>query len=116
MPLSSSTVSSMLGSFTVTGWKRLSRALSLSIYFLIKEETGAEDFKIKHICYYTERSETQNNIKSGALFVAEIFSIDKELHSEMEKIELFDEIPENLTYPEVTEKLIEKIKSIRSEV
>ena len=39
---------------------------------------------------------------------AEITEFAKELHSEMEKVVLMDELPENWTYPLIQPKLIEK--------
>lgn len=35
----------------------------------------------------------------GLLYFAEISEFAKELHSEMEKVVLMDELPENWTYP-----------------
>ena len=45
---------------------------------------------------------------SGLLYFAEISEFAKELHSEMEKVVLMDELPENWTYPLIQPKLIEK--------
>ena len=44
----------------------------------------------------------------GLLCFAEITEFAKELHSEMEKVVLMDELPENWTYPLIQPKLIEK--------
>ena len=44
----------------------------------------------------------------GLLCFAEITEFAKELHSEMEKIVLMDELPENWTYPLIQPKLIEE--------
>ena len=44
----------------------------------------------------------------GMLYFAEITELAKELHSEMEKVVLMDELPENWTYPLIQPKLIEK--------
>ena len=44
----------------------------------------------------------------GLLYFAEISEFAKELHSEMEKVVLMDELPENWTYPLIQPKLIEK--------
>lgn len=43
----------------------------------------------------------------GMLFYAEVFGFENELHSEIEKISIMDELPENWTYPEIQPKLIE---------
>ena len=46
------------------------------------------------------------------LYFAEITEFAKELHSEMEKVILMDEFPENWTYPLIQPKLIEKYMQI----
>lgn len=47
------------------------------------------------------------------LVFAEITEFAKELHSEMEKVVLMDELPENWTYPLIQPKLIEKYLQIK---
>ena len=49
------------------------------------------------------------------LYFAEITEFAKELHSEMEKVILMDEFPENWTYPLIQPKLIEKYKQIEKQ-
>lgn len=44
----------------------------------------------------------------GGLYFAEISEFAKELHSEMEKVVLMDELPDNWTYPLIQPKLIEE--------
>ncbi|MGN0339573.1 MAG: hypothetical protein ACI4D0_03660 [Lachnospira sp.] len=46
------------------------------------------------------------------LCFGEITEFAKELHSEMEKVVLMDELPENWTYPLIQPKLIEKYLQI----
>ena len=41
------------------------------------------------------------------LYYAYIYSFEENLHSEMEKIVLFNELPNLWTYPEIQPKLIE---------
>ena len=41
------------------------------------------------------------------LYYADIYSFEENLHSEMEKIVLFNELPNLWTYPEIQSKLIE---------
>lgn len=79
----------------------------------LKEETGAIDFKIKPLCVYSVTG--RNNIISndeetfGMLYYADIFSFEKELHNEIEKVFFFDELPEELTYPDIQPVMIEYI-------
>ncbi len=76
------------------------------------EETGALDFKIEPICVYSVTDE--NNFDGvetfGMLFFAEIFSFEKELHSEIESICLLDGLPDKWTYPLIQPRLIEEAK------
>ena len=74
------------------------------------EETGALDFKIEPICVYSVTVEDNFDGQEtfGMLFFADIFSFEKELHSEIESICLLDGLPEKWTYPLIQPKLIEE--------
>lgn len=79
----------------------------------LKEETGAIDFDIKPVCVYSVKGKTRINEKNdeesfGMLFVADILSFERELHSEIEKILITDNLVENWTYPLIQPKLIEE--------
>ena len=78
----------------------------------LQEETGAIQFDMKPICVYSVTGKNRVNDTGeetyGLLCFAEITEFDKELHSEMEKVVLLDELPENWTYPLIQPKLIEK--------
>lgn len=76
------------------------------------EETGATDFNIKPICVYSVTAEDNFDGQEtfGMLFFAEIFSFEKELHSEIESICLLDGLPEKWTYPLIQPRLIEEAK------
>lgn len=76
------------------------------------EETGALDFKIEPICVYsvTDKDNFDGEETFGMLFFAEIFSFEKELHSEIESICLLDGLPEKWTYPLIQPRLIEEVK------
>lgn len=78
----------------------------------LKEETGAIDFDIKPVCVYSVKGKTRVNERLdkesfGMLFIADIFSFE-EIHSEIEKIIICDELVENWTYPLIQPKLIEE--------
>jgi 8-oxo-dGTP diphosphatase len=71
------------------------------------EETGAEKFKITYINDY---SLNINNEKSyAALFYAEIFSLGKLPNFEIGEVKEFDNIPDNLTYPNIQKHLFKKV-------
>lgn len=74
------------------------------------EETGAADFKIEPICVYSVTAEDNFNGQEtfGMLFLADIFSFESELHSEIECICLLDGLPEKWTYPLIQPRLIEE--------
>ena len=85
----------------------------------LQEETGAVKYEIKPICVYSVIGKTRVNDTGeetfGMLYFAEINEFAKELHSEMEKVILMDELPENWTYPLIQLKLIEKYKQIEKQ-
>lgn len=80
----------------------------------LQEETGAVKFDLEPLCVYSVTGKTrvnENGEKSfGLLCVAEIMEFSGKLESEIEKVELMDELPENWTYPLIQPKLIEEYK------
>lgn len=78
----------------------------------LQEETGAIRFDMKPLCVYSVTGKTRVNDTGeesfGLLCYAEITEFATELHSEMEKIVLLGELPEEWTYPLIQPKLIEK--------
>lgn len=77
----------------------------------LTEETGAVDYEIRPLCVYsvTGKNEVISNNEEtfGMLYYAEIFSFEKELHSEIEKVFFFDKLPLNMTYPDIQPMMIE---------
>lgn len=74
------------------------------------EETGAVEFSLKEVCIY---SVTEDGVETyGMLYYADIKEFDNLPDFEIEKIELFDELPEHWTYPSIQPILIKKIQSI----
>ena len=67
--------------------------------------------KLKPICVYSVIGKNRVNDTGeelyGMLYYADIYSFEENLHSEMEKIVLFNELPNLWTYPEIQPKLIE---------
>ena len=66
------------------------------------EETGAVDFDIEPLCDYYFNGEL-NGIKligNGQVYFAIVHTLEKlPNYSEMERIEFFDSLPDELTYP-----------------
>lgn len=80
----------------------------------LQEETGAEEFTIKQVGFYSVKGTTRDvkepeNEIFGVLFTAEIISLKQELNCEIERIFLLDELPTNWTYPDVMPQLIKKL-------
>ena len=69
----------------------------------LQEETGAIQFDIKPICVYSVTGKNSVNETGeetfGLLCFAEITEFSGKLESEIEKVELMDELPESWTYP-----------------
>lgn len=68
------------------------------------EETGAIAFDIKPVCVYSVLGQVRAGVyreeeSFGMLYYAEITSFEEELHSEIEKIYFFEELPTEWTYP-----------------
>ncbi|MEF2782649.1 NUDIX domain-containing protein [Erysipelotrichaceae bacterium HCN-30851] len=81
----------------------------------LNEETGAVDFDIKPICVYsvkgkTRVSENDDEESYGMLFIANILSFE-EIHSEIEKIIICDNLIDKWTYPSIQPKLIQEAKN-----
>ena len=76
------------------------------------EETGAITFDITPICIYsvTAPDNLDGMETFGKLFFSDIYTFEKELHSEIEKIAIMDELPINWTYPEIQPKLLEEAR------
>ncbi len=78
----------------------------------LKEETGALEFRISPICVYSVVGQNMINQSGeetyGMLFAADIQTFENELHSEMESIFLFDNLPSDWTYPQIQPILIEE--------
>ena len=71
------------------------------------EETGALEYTLTPISVYSVIKDGGQET-FGMLYYAEVTSFEEELHSEIEKILLAEELPGNLTYPEIQPQLIEK--------
>ena len=85
----------------------------------LQEETGAIQFDINPICVYSVTGKNSVNETGeetfGLLCFAEIREFLGQLDSEMEKVVLMDELPQNWTYPLIQPKLIEKYLQIEKQ-
>ena len=76
------------------------------------EETGALDFSLTPVCVYsvTAPDNFDGQETFGMLYYADIRRFEEELHSEIEKIVLTDELIGSWTYPLIQPKMIEEAK------
>ena len=66
---------------------------------------------IQPVCIYSVTAPDNFDGKEtfGKLYYAEIKSFEGELHSEIERVELFEDSPTNWTYPQIQPLLLEKV-------
>lgn len=78
----------------------------------LREETGALEFHISPVCVYSVVGKNRVNQTGeesyGMLYFADIQTFESELHSEMECVCLFEELPTQWTYPLIQPLLIEE--------
>lgn len=93
------------------GHREHNESIEESAFRELFEETGAKEFKLTPVCIYAvERDEKINYTESfGQLFYAEIDEVDDLPEFEIEKIKLFDDIPNELTYPLIQPFLHNKV-------
>lgn len=72
----------------------------------LNEESGAVSFELYNICDYAVSREGVPTY--GRLLYAELFDME-ELRYEIEEVTFRDELPENMTYPDIQPKLHERI-------
>lgn len=72
------------------------------------EETGALRYTIEPLGIYSVTSPDSFDGEETyvKLFYAQVEEFEEELHSEIEKIVITDELPENWTYPEIQTELL----------
>lgn len=66
------------------------------------EESGAREFEIRYLCDYRAEYPSSHNGANGAVFAAEIHMLDLMPESEMAEVRTFQELPAELSYPEIT--------------
>ena len=76
------------------------------------EETGALEYSLTPVCVYsvTAPDNFDGQETFGMLYFADIRRFEEELHSEIEKIILTDELIGSWTYPLIQPKMIEEAK------
>ena len=72
------------------------------------EETGALEYEIWPVCAYSVAADGQETY--GMLYYADIRTFEGELHGEIERIAVMEQLPENWTYPLIQPKLIAAVR------
>lgn len=97
------------------GKKELGESILACAKRELYEETGALVYEIKPVCVYSVKREIEPE-SFGMLYVAEIEQFSKLPESEIDHIELLDELPkENWTYPEIQPLLCEYVVNNNSQ-
>lgn len=76
------------------------------------EETGAIRYTLKPVCVYSVTAPDNFNGEEtfGMLYYADIHSFEPELHSEIKRIVITDQLVDQWTYPLIQPKLIDEAK------
>lgn len=93
------------------GHKEAGEAIDDTAKRELYEETEAIDYAIQPVCIYSVTAPDNFDGKEtfGKLYYAEIKSFESELHSEIERIEFFEDLPTNCTYPRIQPLLLNEI-------
>lgn len=73
------------------------------------EETGAEDFTLRPVCVYAV---CQKDKSYGALYAAEVETLGELPELEIECIQMVDDLPAELTYPQIQPLLFERVRGM----
>lgn len=89
------------------GHREDNEAISKTAKRELYEETGVIKFDIMPICVYSVKKEVETY---GMLFHAEIIELGSLPETEIEEIGLFENVPENLSFPLIQPLLMNKVK------
>lgn len=78
------------------------------------EESGVQDAQLYYVCDYLGYHNPTVSA-DGAVFFAKVHALGQIPESEMETAKLFDNLPDNLTYPHVTPRLFEEALAFAAE-
>ena len=76
----------------------------------LQEETGATEFTLIPVCWYSAYRTGDCPHSTGLLCTAEITARDEALHSEIAEVRPFDGLPGALTYPDIQPHLLEEAR------
>ncbi len=76
----------------------------------LKEESGAETFKIEPLCNYSVMRDGKRNF--GRIYFANIMELGDCREYEMDDVITANQLPEKLTYPTIMKSIIAKVRSM----
>lgn len=76
----------------------------------LREETGAAEFTLIPVCWYSAFRTGSAAHSLGLLCLADVTAMDTELHSEIAEVRPFDASPKDLTYPDIQPSLLEEVR------
>lgn len=74
----------------------------------LQEETGATDFTLQPVCWYSAWHSDGMPHSCGLLCVADVHALG-DLHNEIAEVRPFDGVPDALTYPDIQPRLFEEV-------
>lgn len=74
----------------------------------LQEETGATDFTLQPVCWYSAWRADGMPPSCGLLCVADVHALG-DLHNEIAEVRPFDGVPDALTYPDIQPRLFEEV-------
>ncbi len=80
----------------------------------LQEETGATKYKLAPICDYSV--ERGSSISYGRLFNCEIYDFGELGESEIVEVRLFEDLPNDLTYPDIQPFLKEEVEKRKCKI
>lgn len=96
------------------GHRELGETIEMAARRELYEESGAVDYDIKPVCVYSVEEKTRVNENGeesfGMLFYADIFRFEELPNYEIEEVRLFEDLPEELTYPLIQPVLLKKLQ------
>lgn len=96
------------------GHRELGETIEMAARRELYEESGAVDYDIKPVCVYSVEGKTMVNQSGeesfGMLFYADILRFEELPSYEIEEVRLFEDLPEELTYPLIQPVLLKKLQ------
>ncbi len=94
------------------GHREPEEAIEATAHRELREETGAERYRLKAVCDYAV--EKEGRASHGRVFWADIEQLGTLPASEIAEVALFERLPARLTYPAIQPLLLDEVRRHRS--